>query len=199
MTSTIIPTKDVAALLRKELRTAFPGVRFSVRCSTGTASAWINVTYDDGPTHQQVQAITGRFEGRSFNGQTDSYDDHGSLLVAGDGDEMPTAVRYSCDGIIVTRNYSPAGHLAAQRVLREDRAACGTWSSATSTAPSTATTTSPTAELRSSVPAAAGGRTRTCRHGPRSGSSSTASTSPPPRRTSSRTGRATDSDGGAAP
>jgi hypothetical protein len=33
MTSTIIPTKDVAALLRKELRTTFPGVRFSVRCS----------------------------------------------------------------------------------------------------------------------------------------------------------------------
>ena len=26
MTSTIIPTKDVAALLRKELRTTFPGV-----------------------------------------------------------------------------------------------------------------------------------------------------------------------------
>jgi hypothetical protein len=33
---------------------------------------------------------------------------------------MPTAVRYSCDGIIVTRGYSPAGHLAAQRVIRED-------------------------------------------------------------------------------
>jgi len=120
MTSTIIPTKDVAALLRKELRAAFPGVKFSVRCSTGTAAAWINVSYDDGPTHQQVQAITGRFEGRSFNGQTDTYDDHGTTLVAGEGDDMPTAVRYSCDGIIVTRNYSPAGHLAAQRVIRED-------------------------------------------------------------------------------
>ena len=92
MTSTIIPTKDVAALLRKELRAAFPGVKFSVRCSTGTASAWINVTYDD----------------------------HGTTLVAGEGDDMPTAVRYSCDGIIVTRNYSPAGHLAAQRLIRED-------------------------------------------------------------------------------
>jgi hypothetical protein len=199
MTSTLIPTKTVAALLRKALRSQFPGVKFSVRCSSGTAAAWINVTYDDGPTHQQVQAITGQFEGRSFSGQTDTYDDNGTTLVAGDGDEMPTAVRYSCDGIIVTRNYSPAGHLAAQRVLREDRAACGTWSSATSTAPSTAITTSPTAEPRTSTPAAADGRTQTCRHGPRSGSSSTASTSPPPRRTSSRTGRATDSDGGAAP
>jgi hypothetical protein len=120
MTSTIIPTKDVAALLRKELRTTFPGVKFSVRCATGTAAAWINVTYDDGPTHQQVQTITGRFEGRSFNGQTDSYDEHGTTLVAGEADELPTEVRYSCDGVIITRNYSPTGHLAAQRVIRED-------------------------------------------------------------------------------
>ncbi|MBF4587987.1 LPD29 domain-containing protein [Curtobacterium sp. VKM Ac-2887] len=120
MTTTILPTKAVAALLRKELRNRFPGVKFSVRCATGTAAAWINVTYDDGPTHQQVQAITGRFEGRSFNGQTDSYDDNGTTLVVGDADEMPTEVRYSCDGIIITRGYSPAGHLAAQRVVRED-------------------------------------------------------------------------------
>jgi len=120
MTSTIIPTKDVAALLRKELRTTFPGVKFSVRCATGTASDWINVTYDDGPTSLQVDAITRKFQGRSFNSQTDSYDDHGTTLVAGDADEMPTEVRYGCDGIITTRNYSAAGHLAAQRVIRED-------------------------------------------------------------------------------
>lgn len=120
MTSTSIPTKDVAALLRKELRATFPGVKFSVRCSTGTASAWINVTYDDGPTRRQVDDVTGRFEGRSFNGQTDSYDDNGTTLVAGTGDELPTEVRYCCDGIITTRNYTATGHLAAQRVIRED-------------------------------------------------------------------------------
>ncbi|WP_182047281.1 LPD29 domain-containing protein [Curtobacterium sp. ME26] len=120
MTTTIIPTKTVAALLRKGFRTRFPGVKFSVRCSTGTAAAWINVTYDDGPTHQQVQEVTNRLEGRSFNGQTDSYDDNGTTLVAGEAGEMPTAVRYSCDGIIVTRNYSPAGHLAAHHAVRED-------------------------------------------------------------------------------
>ena len=84
MTSTIIPTKDVAALLRKELRAAFPGVKFSVRCATGTAAAWINVTYDDGPTSLQVDAITRKFQGRTFNSQTDSYDDNGTALIAGD-------------------------------------------------------------------------------------------------------------------
>ncbi|WP_420367169.1 LPD29 domain-containing protein [Curtobacterium sp. L1-20] len=119
MTTTIIPTKTVAALLRKELRAAFPGVKFSVRCSTGTASAWIDVSHVDGPTIAQVDAIASRFEGRSFNGQTDSYDDNGTTLVAGDGDELPTEVRYSCDGILTTRAYSPAGHLAAQRIVQE--------------------------------------------------------------------------------
>jgi len=118
--TTHIPTKDVAALLRKELRAAFPGVKFSVRCVTGTASAWINVTYDDGPTWPQVDAITRKFQGRTFNSQTDSYDDNGTALIAGDGDKLPTEVWYSCDGIITTRNYTAAGHLAAQRVIRED-------------------------------------------------------------------------------
>lgn len=118
--TTHIPTKDVAALLRKELRAAFPGVKFSVRCATGTAAAWINVTYDDGPTSLQVDAITRKFQGRTFNSQTDSYDDNGTALIAGDRDELPTEVWYSCDGIITTRNYTAAGHLAAQRVIRED-------------------------------------------------------------------------------
>ena len=119
MTSTLIPTKTVAALLRKALRTQFPGVRFSVRCSTGTAAAWINVAYDDGPTTRQVDAIAHGFEGRSFNGMTDTYDDNGTTLVAGEAGEMPSELRYCCDGILTTRNYTAAGHLEAQRIVRE--------------------------------------------------------------------------------
>ena len=119
MTSTIIPTKDVAALLRKELRTTFPGVRFSVRCSTGTASAWINVHHEDGPTSAQVDEICGKYEGRSFDGMTDTYTDHGTTLVAGEPGEMPTEVLYGCDGINTSRDFTAAGHLAAQRIVRE--------------------------------------------------------------------------------
>ncbi|MCS6576402.1 hypothetical protein NYS52_17890 [Curtobacterium flaccumfaciens pv. flaccumfaciens] len=119
MTSTIIPTKDVAALLRKELRTTFPGVRFSVRCSTGTASAWIIVRHEDGPTSAQVDDICRKYEGRSFDGMTDTYTDHGTTLVAGKLGEMPTEVLYGCDGINTARDFTAAGHLAAQRIIRE--------------------------------------------------------------------------------
>ena len=89
-----IPTKDVAKLIRAELRTRFPGVKFSVRCGTGTGSAWIAVSYQDGPTYEQAAAVVQAFEGRKFNGMTDSYDDQGTVLIAGTGDRMPEEIRY---------------------------------------------------------------------------------------------------------
>lgn len=115
MTTTLISTKQVAALLR----TRFPGVRFSVRCSTGTAAAWINVTYNDGPTVAQVDEICGKYEGRTFDGMTDTYTDHGTTLIAGEPGEMPTEVRYCCDGINTSRDFTPTGHLIAQQIVRE--------------------------------------------------------------------------------
>lgn len=118
-TTTLIPTKAVAALLRKELRTTFPGVKFSVRCSTGTAAAWINVHHEDGPTSAQVDEVCGKYEGRSFDGMTDTYTDHGTTLVAGEAGEMPTEIRYCCDGINTARDFTAAGHLEAQRIIRE--------------------------------------------------------------------------------
>jgi hypothetical protein len=118
--STMIPTKDVAKLVRAELRAAFPGVKFSVRCSAGTASSWMNVSWADGPTTGQVDEIAGRFEGRKFNGMTDSYDHQGSVLIAGQGDAMPEEVVYGCDGILTARSFTGAGHLEAQRVIETD-------------------------------------------------------------------------------
>ena len=118
--STLISTKDVAKLVRAELRAAFPAVKFSVRCSTGTAAAWMNVSWSDGPTTRQVDEITGRFEGRKFNGMTDSYDSQDSVLVAGSGDAMPEEIVYGCDGINTARTFSAEGHLEAQRVIETD-------------------------------------------------------------------------------
>jgi len=119
MTNYII-TKDVAKLIRAQLKAAFPGVKFSVRCSTGTASAWIGVSYDDGPTYDQVANIARAFEGRSFNGMTDNYDDQGTALIAGQGENMPVEVRYLCDGVNITRTFTPAAHLEAQRIVATD-------------------------------------------------------------------------------
>ncbi|WP_411469316.1 LPD29 domain-containing protein [Curtobacterium sp. ME12] len=32
-------------------------MKFSVRCSTGTAAAWTNVYHEDGPTNPQVDDV----------------------------------------------------------------------------------------------------------------------------------------------
>lgn len=55
--TTILLTKAVAALLCKQLDSRFPGVKFSVRRSTGTAAAWTNVHHEDGPTNAQVDDV----------------------------------------------------------------------------------------------------------------------------------------------
>jgi hypothetical protein len=115
-----ISTKDTAKLLRQALKSAFPGVKFSVRMSTGTASAWMNVSYSDGPTEEAVRRITGQYEGRSFNGMTDGYDDNGTALVAFEGEELPREVRYVCDGINTHRDYTPAGYQVAQHLMSTD-------------------------------------------------------------------------------
>ena len=49
-----ISTKDTAKLVRVALKNALAGVKFSVRMSTGTASAWMNVSWSDGPTDREA-------------------------------------------------------------------------------------------------------------------------------------------------
>ena len=115
-----ISTKDTAKLVRAALKNAFLGVKFSVRMSTGTASAWMRVSWSDGPTELDVRAIIRRYEGRRFNGMTDGYDDNGSALVAFDGEEMPRVVRYCCDGINTHREYTTAGYRVAQHLISTD-------------------------------------------------------------------------------
>lgn len=120
MNTRSIPTKDVAALIRHDLRAAFPGVKFSVRCSRGTASAWIGVHWTDGPTASQVDEITHRYQSRAFDGMTDSYNDLGTTLIAGEDGQMPEEVRYHCDGVNTHRELSPAAALIAQQIIRDD-------------------------------------------------------------------------------
>ncbi|WP_329296186.1 LPD29 domain-containing protein [Streptomyces sp. NBC_01455] len=69
-----IDTKDVAAELRNRLKSAFPGVKFSVRKGTGTASAWISVYWTDGPCTADVEEHTRPMQGAQFNGMEDRYE-----------------------------------------------------------------------------------------------------------------------------
>jgi hypothetical protein len=50
--------KAAADAIRADLKAAFPGTKFSVRMGTGTASAWIDVAWTDGPNEDMVQTLT---------------------------------------------------------------------------------------------------------------------------------------------
>lgn len=89
---TYLTVADTAKLLRQHLRRAFPGVKFSVRSSRYAGGASIDVSWTDGPTDSEVDAIAGRYAGARFDGMIDmaSYvshwlEDDGTVTVAHDG------------------------------------------------------------------------------------------------------------------
>ncbi|GAC69564.1 LPD29 domain-containing protein [Gordonia soli] len=99
-------TKETAAALRTQLRTTWPGVKFSVRCATGTAYGWMRVAWVDGPDDDQVRAVCNHYESERFDGMTDSYQQQPDPLVVTTPGELPEMVRYSCCGINTERVYT---------------------------------------------------------------------------------------------
>lgn len=68
---------ETAKLVRQALKKAFPGAKFSVRSHTYSGGASIDVSYTDGPTTKEVDAVIGKFGGGGFDGMIDmkySYD-----------------------------------------------------------------------------------------------------------------------------
>lgn len=60
--------------IRAELKRAYQGVKFSVTTSKYSGGDSVRIAWTDGPTSQQVQGITNKYAGGSFDGMTDSYD-----------------------------------------------------------------------------------------------------------------------------
>lgn len=62
-----------ARLLRRDLKAAFPGTKFSVRLGTGTSWTTAYVSWEAGPTGDEVRRrVVSRFEGNGFDGRDDS-------------------------------------------------------------------------------------------------------------------------------
>lgn len=59
---------ETAKLVRQALKREFPGVKFSVRSSRGSA---INIDWTDGPTGREVDRVVGVFAGGGFDGMID--------------------------------------------------------------------------------------------------------------------------------
>jgi len=65
--------KLAAANIRRELKRAFPGVKFSVRSDVYSGGDAVNVSWADGPTAEAVERISNKYAEGSFDGMTDSY------------------------------------------------------------------------------------------------------------------------------
>lgn len=93
--------------IRKALREAFPGVKFSLRGSRGTGYGWFSLSWTDGPTTWQADAVTNGFRSSYFDGMDDSTHQIPPTLYALD-DGTFYEPRYSCHGVNSSREYSTA-------------------------------------------------------------------------------------------
>jgi len=107
---------ETAALVRKAVKTAHPGVKFSVRSKTYAGGASIDVSWTDGPTTSQVEATTKLYQGATFDGMTDLRHYHDSLLSTDDGAEV---VRYGADFVFCHRSFSPEFMAECENELAE--------------------------------------------------------------------------------
>jgi hypothetical protein len=97
--TTYLSCADTAKLVRAALKETFPGVKFSVRSSVYSGGASIDVSYTDGPSASQVEAVAQAFQGAYFDGMTDYKGSNYNTL---DGQ----AVRFGADFIFVKRNFT---------------------------------------------------------------------------------------------
>ena len=88
---------ETAKLIRKALKEAFPGFKFSVRSHTYSMGASIYVRWDDGPTTKEVEAVARVFAGATFDGMTDYK---GGVVHQFDG----CTVHFGADFIFCNRN-----------------------------------------------------------------------------------------------
>ena len=62
---------ETAKLVRRALKDAFPGQKFSVRTDQYAGGASVRVRYTDGPAERRVKAVAGQFAGGGFDGMID--------------------------------------------------------------------------------------------------------------------------------
>lgn len=92
---------ETAKLVRKALKEAFPGIKFSVRSKTYSGGASIDVHWTDGPADCQVKPLVCAFQGGSFDAMTDYK---GGVVHTMNGQ----SVHFGADFIFTHREYTLA-------------------------------------------------------------------------------------------
>lgn len=99
-TARYIRASECSQIARRLLKRAFPAVKFSV---TTRHAASVNVSWCDGPTVAQVDAIVGRLSGSSFDAMQDLKTYHVSRHP-----ETGETVRFGADYVFTARKFSKA-------------------------------------------------------------------------------------------
>lgn len=102
-----------AKMVRAALKSAYPGIKFSVRTERYSMGCCINVSWTDGPTSAQVETITRPFHGKRFEMLDDSTHYIDTVI---DGE----AVHFAADSCSLSRELSATflARVAAQVAAR---------------------------------------------------------------------------------
>lgn len=131
-----VPTAAVSAALKRKLSETFPGVPFRVRKGTGTATAWLSVSWADGPAPSKVEKITRPFQGEYWDSSDECYHATGNTVTVTWKGETITG-RPLVEGIHTHQNPSAEATAEASRL----------WSQAHGGADPKATGYSPTVQV----------------------------------------------------
>lgn len=71
---TTSPWAQAARLIRAELKSAFPTIRFSVTSEVFGGGDAVRIRWTGGPTYKDVAAIVNKYEQGHFNALTDGYE-----------------------------------------------------------------------------------------------------------------------------
>ena len=102
---------ETAKKIRKELKKAFPGVKFSVRSSSYSGGSSVDVNWQDGPMQKEVEAITERFNSSSYDGMQD--------MKVTSGYEYKGKIYNGADYIFANRSLSSEYKKQIQAVAKE--------------------------------------------------------------------------------
>lgn len=110
MPTNYMPAKEVAKLVRKELKERFPDTKFSVRTRNHLT---LEIEYTDGPASFRVKAVVDKYAGESFDPMQDIR------IPKNNGTEVDGVwYEFLTDFVFVTRKISPE----VEKALREELA-----------------------------------------------------------------------------
>lgn len=68
------PAAQCAKLIRQELKTAFPDIKFRVHSENYSGGDAVNIYWTDGPLHDSIDAIVSKYQYGNFNSSIDLYE-----------------------------------------------------------------------------------------------------------------------------